>query len=477
MILLEAIHNHSVSNPDKIAVIDGQHEITYSQLWSNILRAATYYNKVAHRGDRIILSASKSLDFVYSYFGAHLAGVITIPVDSTVNEIRLQRIINSASPIGIYGKLFLDEQKYQVKPFPNLEDEGEYNYVLPDDNDIADILYTTGTTGFPKGVVLTHYNEYCSATNINEFIGNTENEIELLALPISHSFGLGRLRCTMLKGATLDLLGSFAAMKKFYREIENRHITGFGMVPASWNYIKKMSGERIARYAGQINYIEIGSAPMSLEDKQLLIHLFPNTRVCMHYGLTEASRSCFICFNEEQNHLDSVGKPTPNVDIKIFNSNGLEVANSEEGEICVKGGNVCSDYWGDDKPKYKESFFDDYFRTGDWGFKDIEGYFHLVSRKKELINIGGKKLSPIEVEEVIDEIDGVEESACVGVHNDVLGEVAKVFVVRNSPTITEEVIKDVCKAKLEGYKVPVYVDFIDEIPKTSSGKIQRLLLK
>ena len=477
MILLEAIRHHAANNPDKIAVIDGQKEITYSLLWSNILRAASFYSRVAQKGDRVILSASKSVDFVYSYFGSHMAGLITIPVDSTVNELRFQRIVSSASPVGIYGKLFLDELKYNVHPFPCLTEELEADIVLPSSKDVADILYTTGTTGFPKGVVLTHYNEYCSAKNINQFIGNTENEIELLALPISHSFGLGRLRCTLLKGATIDILGSFAAIKKFYREIENRKITGLGMVPASWNYIKKMSGERLSEFAKQINYIEIGSAPMSLDDKQLLLKLLPNTRICMHYGLTEASRSAFICFNESRDYLDSIGKATPNTEVEIYAEDGSKTQVGMNGEICVKGGNVCSNYWGDNEKKYKKSFYGDFFRTGDLGYKDNYGYLYLISRKKELINVGGKKLSPIEVEEIINSIDGVDETACIGVQNEVLGEEVKAFVVRNNSNLSEEDVINVAKAKLEGYKVPASVEFVDKIPKTSSGKIQRLLLK
>lgn len=477
MVLLEVLQHHAKAFPDKIAVYDGAKEITYAQLWSHVLQASAFFHGIGKKGDRVILSATKSVDFVYSYFGAHLAGIITIPVDSAVNEKRLQRIISSASPIGIYGKIFLDEKKYKVKPFPIFESIEACDAVMPSENDIADILYTTGTTGLPKGVVLTHGNEYESAKNINEFIRNTENEVELLALPVSHSFGLGRLRCTILKGATIDLLGSFAAMKKFFRELVNRHCTGFGMVPASWNYIKKMSGQKIGQYADQIKYIEIGSAPMSLDDKKLLIKLFPNTRICMHYGLTEASRSCFICFNESQDHLDSIGTPTPNVDIKILNDDGSEADTDKEGEVCVKGGNVCSDYWGDNAAKYKDSFFGEYFRTGDWGYKDKDGFFHLISRKKELINVGGKKLSPIEVEEIINAMDGVSESACIGVPDNVMGEVVKAFVVKTDDHITAENIIDEVRKNLEGYKVPAYVEFINEIPKTNSGKLQRLLLK
>lgn len=477
MILLEALHNHAIQTPDKVAVIEGAKEITYAQLWSNALRAASYYNKKGKKGDRVILSASKSVEFVYSYFGAHLAGLITIPVDSVVNELRLQRIIKSSSPIGIYGSIYLDKEKYGVQSFPAIEEEEEADCVMPSSNAIADILYTTGTTGLPKGVVLTHFNEYSSAENINTFIGNTSDEIELLALPVSHSFGLGRIRCTILKGATIDLLGSFANMKKFYREFENRHITGFGMVPASWNYIKKMSGEKIADYASQIKYIEIGSAPMMMEDKLLLLHLLPDTRICMHYGLTEASRSSFLCFGDSLDHLDSIGKETPNVDIRIFGEDGVEIADGKEGEVCVKGGNVCSDYWGDDENKYKESFFEGYFRTGDWGYKNEDGFYYLVSRKKELINVGGKKLSPIEVEEVINSMRGITESACIGIHDDVMGELVKAFVVKSDEAITADDVVNEAKGKLESYKVPVFVEFIDELPKTDSGKLQRLLLK
>lgn len=428
----------------------------------------------------MILAANKSVDFVYSYFGAQMAGLITVPVDSGVNILRLQRIYDSAIPIGIFGSLDISSDEFQCISFPDTSEfhvEVTDKICYPDEEDIADILYTTGTTGYPKGVALSHNNEYCAATMINDFIKNTEEDVELLALPISHSFGLGRLRCTLLKGATIDLLGSFANVKKFFREIENRKITGFGMVPASWSYIKKISGLKIEDYAKQIKYIEIGSAPMKLEDKELLVKLLPNTRVCMHYGLTEASRSTFICFNEEKNFLSSIGHPSPGVKIKILDENGKEMPLSAPGELCVKGGHVCCSYWGVDEGRYAASFWGEYFRTGDWGYVDKEGYYYLISRKKELINVGGKKVSPLEVEEVINRIEGVAESACIGIADEVMGEVVKAFVVTEGCNVTEKEVMEETRRQLESYKVPVAVEFIDEIPKTSSGKMQRLFLK
>lgn len=479
MTILEAIRKHAEDMPEKVAIIEDNKEISYGYLWDKVARAATFYGSIGKKGDRIILAANKSVDFVYSYFGAQLAGLITVTVDSAVNSKRLNRIVESSKQIGIFGKLDQVHDGILCREFPDLSEINvpTTEFDMPAFDDFADILYTTGTTGNPKGVVLSHHNEQCAAQMINTFIGNSCDDIELLALPISHSFGLGRLRCTMLKGGTIDLLGSFASMKKFYREIETREITGFGMVPASWNYIKKMSLDKIGRYADQLKYIEIGSAPMPMDDKRLLMKLLPNTRICMHYGLTEASRSAFICFHESSDCLDSIGKPSPGVDILIMDEKGNELGVGQEGEICVKGEHVCCSYWGEDEEKYPDSFHGAYFRTGDWGFVDSEGYFRLISRKKELINVGGKKVSPIEVEEIIGELEGVDDSACIGVPDSVMGEVVKAFVVRRSELITQERIISYVKERLEAYKVPVAVEFIDAIPKTSSGKVQRLLLK
>lgn len=337
-------------------------------------------------------------------------------------------------------------------------------------------MFTTGTTGLPKGVALSYANEAAAAENINSFIGNTADDVELMALPISHSFGLGRLRCVLSKGATLVMLGSFASMKKFYGELERCRVTGFGMVPASWAYIHKMSGDKIGQYAKQLRYIEIGSAYMPAEEKHRLMNLLPNTHICMHYGLTEASRSCFISFHDDEQHLDSVGKPSPNTDIKVFDEKGQEVADGTNGEICVKGKHVCSDYWGMPKEEFHNDFFGDYFRTGDFGHKTSDGYIYLVSRIKEIINVGGKKVSPIEVEEALNEYPGIEESACVGVHDDVLGEVVKAYYVADTDIDVAKVHKFLF-GKIEAYKIPAQYERISEIPKTQNGKIQRLKLK
>ena len=285
------------------------------------------------------------------------------------------------------------------------------------------------------------------------------------------------MRCVFLAGGTIVLLNGFASMKKFYGELERCKVTGFGMVPASWSYIQKMSKDRIANYAHQLHYIEIGSSFMSLSDKEHLMALLPNTRICMHYGLTEASRSCFISFHHDKNALSSVGKASPNVDIKVFDEKGFPVSDGSDGEICVKGEHVCTAYWGVPDEIFHQDFNGDYFKTGDWGHIDSGGYVYLQSRKKEIINVGGKKVSPIEVEEQLNQIEHIKESACVGIFDSVLGEVVKAYIVSEKHDIDFNQVVKLLGSKLENYKIPVKFEYIDALPKTQNGKIQRHLLK
>lgn len=466
--------------PDKPAVKSGKKSATYLQLCQRVLGARDYFvnQLMLNAGDTIVLAAGKQIEFVYAYFGAHLAGLKVVPVDPATNPDRVDFIIKQTGASLLVGFDYIDNniRTIGLKEFEELASEFSVPS-FPDGNQIADILFTTGTTGKPKGVTLTYDNEAAAARNINEFIGNTGNDIELLALPVSHSFGLGRVRCCLYQGATLILLGSFANVKKLYRTIEEENVTGFTMVPASWRYLKKLTGNKLGDFREQLRYIEMGSAFFSKEEKDELAGILPDTRVCMHYGLTEASRSAFMEFHQDASHMDSVGKASPHTEIKILDENGVECEAGNEGEICIKGEHVTHGYL--DLP-VGDSFFGDYFRTGDWGYKTEDGYVYLISRKKELINVGGKKVSPIEVEEQLFKIPGVEDCACIGVpdDNEVLGEVVKAFIVKEKGSeITFADIDEQLTGKLESYKIPVCYEWIDAIPKTQNGKIQRGLLK
>lgn len=475
--LLQSVFHHAEIVPDKTAIVVGNTEVSYSLLALNARKAASLLDGLGLRpSDRIILSAHKDIEFIYLYLGAHILGVTNVIVDAESNKERLNYIEDKTNPLWCFG---YESSKHRSMQFAEIDIEALQPYSGVSDNlsvdDIAEVLFTTGTTGAPKGVCLSYGNIAGSASNINSFIKNEATDIEVLGLPICHSFGLGRIRCNLMMGATIVILGSFANVRLFFKTIERYHATGFGVVPAAWAYIRKISGTRIGKYASQIKYIEIGSAAMPLETKKEMLNLFPNTRICMHYGLTEASRNCFQEFHDIE-HLGSIGKPVcENVDVQIFSPEGSVLPDGEKGELCVKGNMVLSRYL--EEKDNKNAFYGEYFRTGDCGYRTDEGYIYLLGREKELINVGGKKVSPMEVEDAIIAL-GVGDCVCVPMKDPdgIMGELVKCYILKDSTTLSFEQIAEQLSTKLEHYKLPVVYEWIDSIPQTASGKKQRVNL-
>ena len=482
--IVEQVFEHALRMPEKVALTDGKKIISFHDLVCQILYTKKLLtNKYdIKKGDKVIISASKQLTFVPVYLACHLLSATALPIAPDTNLQRFNSICNKVFPKLIVG-FDADNTSCAKVPLSEFVVENYFvddeDIVFPDEGALADIIFTTGTTGEPKGVQLTQKNIAAAAANINAFIQNSSEDVEMLALPISHSFGLGRLRCALSNGQTVVILGSFANIKRFFRYMEEFHITGFGMVPSSWAMLKKLSGTKIKDYAKQLHYIEIGSAPMSIDDKKLLIDILPKTRICMHYGLTEASRSCFMELHESIAWLDTIGKPSPNIHVEIMDEAGKIVPEGTEGEICVSGDAVTVGYLISAIDN-KDYFWGEFLRTGDWGVKDSNGRIKLSARKRELINVGGKKVSPNEVEDFLNSIDFVKESVCIGIPDSsgVLGEVVKAYIVTDHPEqVCIENIRKICRGRLEDYKIPSECQVIDSIPKTSSGKICRVSLK
>lgn len=477
--VLTAIARNANTLPDKTALVADNVRVTYAQLVHNIQCAAMFMQSTGlHPGDRVVLSAHKELEFVYCYLAAHLIGIVNVVVDPTAPADRLEYICDIVKPTAIIGSLKADE-RYRHIDFKeiNLAQTSLLQRHELHADDVADVMFTTGTLGRPKGVCLSHANLAGAVANINGFIQNNETDIEALGLPLSHSFGLGRLRCVLSAGGTMILVGNFANLKVFFNVLEAEHVTGFGMVPAVWQYIKRLSGRRIARFADQLHYIEMGSAPLSVEDKRLLIELFPTTRLCMHYGLTEASRALFSEFHHDADNLESIGKPVSSqVEACILDETGNQVPDGVDGELCVRGNMVMRSYL---LPEDNEdAFHGGWFRTGDWGHRDGAGNYYFTGRGKELINVGGEKVSPATIEAAICSL-GVADCACVAIPdpNGVLGEVPKAFLQRSANQPDIEDVKSRLSQLLPPHEIPVEWEWVDRIPRTSSGKIQRLKLK
>ena len=479
--VLTAIARHAQSIPDKTALVADATRVTYAQLAQRIEAAAHFMQSSGlHAGDHIILSAHKELEFVYCYFAAHLMGIVNVVVDPAAPAERLDYISGLVKPAAVFGVNHRPES-YRCISYADVDlSASKAPFSQPNDlqaDDIADVMFTTGTSGRPKGVCLSHANLAGSAANINGFVQNDDSDVEALGLPLSHSFGLGRLRCVLTAGGTMILIGNFANLKVFFNILETEKVTGFGMVPAVWQYIKHLSGRRIARFADQLRYLEMGSAPLSVEDKRLLIELFPNTRLCMHYGLTEASRALFSEFHYDAENLETIGKPVSSqVEACILDDKGNPVPDGVDGELCVRGNMVMRSYLLPEDNA--DAFYDGWFRTGDWGHRDADGNYYFSGRKKELINVGGEKVSPATIEEAICSL-GVADCACIAIPdpNGVLGEVPKAFLQRSANQPDIEDIKLRLSQLLPQHEIPVQWEWIDRIPRTTSGKIQRLKLK
>jgi long-chain acyl-CoA synthetase len=483
----QAVMMHAVNDPDKPAVITGKSIITYRELYGKVLATAQYLQALGvGNNDKVMLSASSSEQFIFAYIATHLVNAIAVPVDPLSAIGRLSYVAKQVEPkIVLSGKSI----SLGIAPVRSFSEIAELNPVdncstlsFPDEKQDADILFTTGTTGEPKGVVLTHFNLVQTAKNINGFIGNTIGDREIAPLPLSHSFGLGRLRCNLLSGGTLIIVGGFSLPGLIFRLMEKNNATGFAAVPAGIALLLRSSGDRLGDYADQLKYIEIGSAPMPLEQKYKLMQLLPKTRICMHYGLTEASRSTFIEFHSAGDKLpDSIGKPAPNVQLNIVDNQYHEVPPHKIGRIMVRGNNVMKQYYKN-KEMTKEIFKAGWLYTGDLGYKDENNYFYLKAREKEMINVGGLKVAPAEIEKALLMHGDIMDCACVGMPDPkgITGEVVKAYLVKKNGNSTKPSFDDLfdfLKNSIETYKIPVQIEWVDAIPKTSSGKIQRMKLK
>lgn len=467
------------ASPASLAVACGTDTLTYGELWDRIRIAAHVLREHGVTpGDRVVFAAPREPEFLYAYLACHLLHAVAVPYEPDITPPRFATILELLRPRIVLTTRQLEvDARYRSLPLgaliaeTDLPSEGEL--VEPEAGQPADILLTSGTTGKPKGVVLSHGNILAAARNINQFIGNTAEDREALALPLSHSFGLGRVRCQILAGGALIFTRGFQFPKQMFDAMREWKATGFGFVPAAWAMLTRLTGESLAEFSTQMRYIEIGSASMPAAEKERLRRLFPHTRICMHYGLTEASRSAFIEFHESRDRLDSIGKATPNVAIRIVDDDGHEVGPHVIGSIQIRGDHVMTGYWGDDSHEQREG---PWLRSKDLGYRDEDGYLYVCGREDDMINVGGRKVNPAEVEQALLQHERIAEAVCVAARDAITGEAVRALLVAKAgdgELPSAEAVADFLSVRLENYKIPVRFEWISSIPTNSSGKVIR----
>jgi len=460
---------------------DASCRLTVEQAWAAVTGGARWLLGLGLRpGDRVALFAENSVKCSVAYFAVHAAGGIVVPIGSDVSAETVRAVLADCAPSLVLADPPRDATATGARPLPELQAWTTSNTQLEPRCSLdtpADLLFTTGTTGRKKGVLLTHGNIASAVTNINAVLRASSSDIEVVPIPLSHSFALGRLRSWARIGHTLVLEAGLRNPALLYKRLLDTKATGLAIVPAGVALLRRLVGARFADAGRRLRYIELGSAPIASEDRQFLIETAPAARIWHHYGLTEASRAAFSELRRDHNRPDSIGRPAPNVQIRIADEHGRALPAGAVGEILVRGGMVMQEYWR--QPELTRSTLrDGWLRTGDEGWVDDEGYLYLRARKGDIINVGGVKVAPHPIERLLCQIPGVREAACIGVPDPrgVLGQVVKAFIVSDAEPGDLEIV-DRLRRVLPEHEVPRIVERVFALPKTESGKIKRAELR
>ncbi|MCD4737794.1 MAG: AMP-binding protein [Anaerolineae bacterium] len=489
--------------PDKIGLISGGQRLTYAQIESQANRLANALKEQGlARGERIVLYLPNSVELVIGIFAALKAGGVFVVVNYSTKYQKLVYILNNcqASALITSGRrVVLAEQLLPevaslkalvftantvnklVAPFHSWKNIQE-NY--PDerpvkvniDLDLACLVYTSGSTGEPKGVMEDHSNVVFVADSVISYLENVAADIIINVLPLSFDYGLYQLLMVFRFGGTLVLEKGFNYPAAILKQMVTEKVTGFPGVPTLFTLLVKMD---LSQYdLSNLRYLTNTAAALPPSHIQQLREEFPGATLYSMYGLTETKRT--LCLPPEQ--LDtrpgSVGIAMPDTEVWIEDDAGRRLGPGEVGELVVRGRHVMRGYWGNPaatKKRYRPApipgervcYTDDLFRM------DEEGFFYFVSRKDDMIKSRGEKIAPKEVENVLYGLPGVQAVAVIGVPDPILGEAIKAFLVVEGTGLSTARILAYCRAHLEDFMIPKYVVFRDALPQTSSGKIKK----
>lgn len=489
----------ATANGRRTAIVAGDRRVSYAELARNVDCVASNLMRSGFgKGERIALLMDNEVEFVVSFLAVAKAGLISVPLNTrqrepeiafAINQCRASALIADASylrnvpdasRIPSVRSLFVagGEEAGAAHPFAKLM--ADNGYVEPpaiDQEDTVCILYTSGTTGQPKGAMLTHVSTIHSVLHYAWAFDLSNRDVSFLSVPASHVTGLvAILLATIHAGGTTVILRNFKA-RHFLQEASRERITYSLMVPAMYNLCLlepdfgsfDLASWRIAAFGG---------APMPPATIERLRETLPELGLYNVYGSTETcSPVTILPAADIAVNPDSVGKPLPLADVVIVDENGREVAPGERGEMLVGGPMVVPGYWDNDDATAK-SFLGGYWMSGDIGCEDADRYVRLFDRRKDMINRGGFKIYSVEVENVLAQHPAIVEAAVVGYPDPVLGERVAAFVVIDGKPLGEEDVRMFCSERLSDYKVPEMVELLNApLPRNANGKVSKVNLR
>ncbi len=480
------LNNRARITPDRIAVVDGdtKERWTYAQLNNRANHLAAYFlSSGIQKGDRIVLVSPNHISYFDIYFACEKIGAIFVPLNWRLSNAEIQYIIRDCMPSLIAYHSDVKKLIENIVAFPTLNvDSHSYEQHLLFENKIKlansvqkeeplAIIYTGGTTGKPKGVVLTHQSIFCNSTNTILSWHLNGNDTPLTVLPMFHTGGLFSLTMPILQIGGKVVFTSKFDPEKTVDLLNEELCTIVLLVPTMHHMVIETSGFQHSKFPSMHTFLS-GGAPCS----HIIYQAYEQKGLTFKegYGLTEAGPNNFyIDPSDVPNKMGSVGKPMLFNEALLIKEDGTEAGADEVGELLIKGYHVFAHYWNNPE-QTKATKVKGWLHTGDLAKKDKDGYFYIVGRKKDMIITGGENVYPLEVEHVLSEHNHVSEVAVVGVSHDMWGEIVVAYLVlKKEDSISEEELKIYCQQKLGGYKVPKKFIFVDELPKTHVGKIDK----
>ncbi len=496
--------NSASKYPQRTAIISQEGRWTYQAFNERTNRLAGALLKAGlTKGDRIAVLFYNSSYFVEAYFAAVKIGLVVTPINFRFTGCEIAYVLNDAQPLLLlYGPEFektlravrdqLESVQHFVSPhgtgtslavdYEDFLAGGQADIAIPasevSENDPCQLMYTSGTTGKPKGVTLTHRNVLWNLFNTIWAREDKSGERAVIVGPLYHTAALNNhLTIQIALGGTSIIIRKFEP-ESLLQTIEREKATIVSGAPALYNMLLQHPGA--ARYdTRSITKCTSGSDKLPMEIKKRLLKFFPNIKgVYDVYGLTEASPGITILNAADSLRKDgSVGKILPFVDARIVDADHIRLPPGEVGELICRGPNVMQGYHNNPQAT-AESLQNGWLFTGDLARMDDEGFLYIVDRKKEMIVSGGENIYPREVEEVIIRHPSVADVAVIGIPHPKWGETVKAFVVpRQGQEIDEKEVIEFCKTYLASYKKPTIVAFVPEIPRNPSGKALKRLLK
>ncbi|MFE0018218.1 class I adenylate-forming enzyme family protein [Mesorhizobium sp. NPDC059054] len=488
----------------KTALVCGDRRINYAEFRQSAERIASALAVAGvRRGDRVLVFMDNGLEAVLSIFAVWMADAVLVPVNPSAKAGRIAFLINHCRPTAIMAQgrlapilaeaasqfptpihILLTEPHAALPDAPLLENSPRAEPVsMIDDgrqeDDLAAILYTSGSTGDPKGVTMAHANLDAAASSIASYLENTADDVILSVLPLSFGYGLTQLLTAVFSGATLVLEKSFAFPYAVFERLRDERATGFPLVPSMVAMMLQMKDFDAALFAS-LRYITSAAAPLPVDHIRRLRTVLPGVRLYSMYGQTECIRATYLPSEQLETRPGSVGIAIPGSQAYVVDEAGKPAKPDDIGELVVTGPNVMKGYW--EAPEATALALRPHpetgtlrLHTGDLFTADADGFLTFIARRDDIIKSRGEKVAPKEVETVLHALPGIAEALVTGVPDPVLGQSIKAFVVLADPQLTERDVLRHCARQLEDYMVPKTIEFVAALPKTDSGKLSRRL--